>query len=241
MPLDVNGTTIFVDTRTLTQRELDECPHIILTSQHPWDPHSVWFPRTSRYVQEEVEMRQSNIGAVGSQPKYSEANIYNFEEGGDNVTVLFDMDDMSRRIISSAKVTEIPRMVSNVTIQDVLSARTLSSKGRHTDLSSEDLSEWWNVVIGQAKETINRTYQLFVRSVVMPLSRHYQSDRIFHKQRLCVKWYTYTMDGRIESIDGNRYAQVFKNKAQFVQVYHMDKKSKAGYALRTFINEIGVP
>ena len=49
------------------------------------------------------------------------------------------------------------------------------------------------------------------------------------------------MDGRIESIGGNRYAQVFTNKAKFVQVYPMDKKSKAGDALQTFINEIGVP
>ena len=49
------------------------------------------------------------------------------------------------------------------------------------------------------------------------------------------------MGGRIQSIDGNRYVQVFTKKAQFVKVYPMDKKSKAGDALQTFINEIGVP
>ena len=97
MSINVNGTTIFADTRTPTQRELDKCPHIILTLQHPWDPHSVSLPRTSLSVQEGVEMRRSNIGAVGSQPKYSESNMYNFEEDGDNGTVLFDVDDMSRR------------------------------------------------------------------------------------------------------------------------------------------------
>ena len=49
------------------------------------------------------------------------------------------------------------------------------------------------------------------------------------------------MGGRIQSIDGNRYVQVFTKKAQFVKVYPMDKKSKSGDAFRTFVNEIGVP
>ena len=75
----------------------------------------------------------------------------------------------------------------------------------------------------------------------MPLSRHYQSDRIFHKQRLGGKWYADTMDGRIKSINSNPYAQVFTKKSQFVQVFPMDKKYKAGDALQTFINKIGVP
>ena len=97
MPLDVNGITIFAYKRTLTQRELDKSPHIILTLQHPWDPHSVRLPRTYSSVQDEVETRQSNISAVDSRPKYYEANMYKFEEDGDNGTVLFDVDDMSRR------------------------------------------------------------------------------------------------------------------------------------------------
>ena len=164
-------------------------------------------------------MPQINIGAVGSRPKYSKENMYNFEEDGDNGPVLFDIDDMSRRIISSAKVTEIPRMISNVTIQYVPSARMFSSKGRHIDVSAEDLSKRWHIGIGQENETIKITYQKFVQSTVMPLSRRYRSDRIFHKQRIGGKWYTDTMDGRIESIDGKRYAQVFTNKAQFVQLY----------------------
>ena len=65
--------------------------------------------------------------------------MYNFEEDGDNGTVFFDMDEMLRKIISSEKVTEIPRMVSNVTTQYVPSAMPFSSKGRNTDVSAEEL------------------------------------------------------------------------------------------------------
>ena len=64
---------------------------------------------------------------------------------------------------------------------------------------------------------------------------------MFHKQRLGGKWYTDTMDGRVTSVDRNWYAQVFANKTMFTQVYPMDLKSNAGDALRTFINDIGMP
>ena len=88
---------------------------------------------------------------------------------------------------------------------------------------------------------MKQTTQKFVRSEVMPLARRYRANRIFHKQRHGGKWYTDTMDGRVTSVDGNRYAQVFADKTMFDQVYPMDSKSKAGDALRTFINDVGVP
>ena len=75
----------------------------------------------------------------------------------------------------------------------------------------------------------------------MPFTRRYRADRKFHKKRLGGKWYTDTMDGCVTSVDGNRYAQVFDNKIMFAQVYPMDSKSKAGDALKTFINDVGVP
>jgi hypothetical protein len=49
------------------------------------------------------------------------------------------------------------------------------------------------------------------------------------------------MDGRCKSLEGNRYAQVFANKAYFSRMYPMDSKSKAGDALRLFCQEFGVP
>jgi len=49
------------------------------------------------------------------------------------------------------------------------------------------------------------------------------------------------MDARNKSLEGNRYAQVFANKAYFSRLYPMDSKSKAGDALRLFCQEFGVP
>ena len=83
--------------------------------------------------------------------------------------------------LSSAQVTEGPRTVSVVEIQDVSTARTFESTKRHTDVSAEDLSEQWHIGIGQAAETLKCMYQKFVRSVIMPLARRNHVNRIFHK------------------------------------------------------------
>ena len=49
------------------------------------------------------------------------------------------------------------------------------------------------------------------------------------------------MDARCKSLEGNKYAQVFANKAYFSCIYPMDSKSKAGDALCLFWQDIGVP
>ena len=49
------------------------------------------------------------------------------------------------------------------------------------------------------------------------------------------------MDGRVKSLYGNQYAQVFFNGTYFAEIYPMDKKADAGQALKTFMMELGVP
>jgi hypothetical protein len=46
IPLTAEGTTIFLQGRTPTDKELQQCRHITLTSKSPWNPHDVLFPRT---------------------------------------------------------------------------------------------------------------------------------------------------------------------------------------------------
>ena len=53
--------------------------------------------------------------------------------------------------------------------------------------------------------------------------------------------YTDTMDGQHESLDGNKYAQVFATDFHFSAVYLMESKGLAGNALKQFIADFGVP
>ena len=49
------------------------------------------------------------------------------------------------------------------------------------------------------------------------------------------------MDGRVLSLSGNRYAQVFANSGYFSKLYPMATKGEAGDALKRFCLEFGVP
>ena len=80
-----------------------------------------------------------------------------------------------------------------------------------------------------------------MRSALLPLSRRYRVDRMFHWKSIAGEWSTDTIDGRYKSLDGNRYAQVFANRNYFSRIYPMDSKAKAGDALRTFCQKFGVP
>ena len=64
---------------------------------------------------------------------------------------------------------------------------------------------------------------------------------MFSRKTLSGDWSTDTMDGRVKSLEGNKYAQVFANKAYFSRIYPKDSKGRAGDALRLFCQEFGVP
>ena len=53
--------------------------------------------------------------------------------------------------------------------------------------------------------------------------------------------YTDTLNGKVTSLDGNKYAKVFATSDFFATVYPMDTKAKAGDALKEFITDFGVP
>ena len=115
------------------------------------------------------------------------------------------------------------------------------SSERHTDVSPEDISERWFISLKQASNTLKNTTQRLLRSALLPLSRCYRTDGMFHMKRLTEDWSTDTLDGRTKSLDGNRYAQVFASKNYFSKIYPMDSKAKAGDALKIFCKEFGVP
>jgi hypothetical protein len=54
LPLTSKGTILFANTRTPTDNELSTCRHIVLSSEHTWDPQNVRFPEASRTVEEEI-------------------------------------------------------------------------------------------------------------------------------------------------------------------------------------------
>jgi hypothetical protein len=238
MPLSTKGTPLGVATRTPTDHELHTCPHFALSSEHEWDPQNVCFPKASRTVEEEISR---TIGAVTTQSDDFRLidKTYNSEDR------LFDLGTLAQRLIASVKVQTVPRRQEasqvEVELQDVPQAKSFQFKGRHSLVSPEDLSERWQIGLEQARETLKQTTQRLARSAVMPLARRYRADIMFQTKRLDGMWASDTIDGRVKSMDGNRYGQVFSNGKLFAEIYSMVRKADAGMALKTFILELRVP
>ena len=233
MELAMAGTVVYADTFTPSEQELHDCPHIILSSPHAWDPHKVLFPKAKRSLDEEVGLLRllSAVNSTGGR----ESSLLPYED-----ELVFSLDRMNRRI-SGLKVLELGKPSIDPGKSDVPARNAFQSTDRHTDVTPQDLSERWGISISTAAKTLKKTTQKFLRSAILPLSRRYRTDRVFSRKTLQGDWSTDTMDARSKSLEGNRYAQVFSNKAFFSRIYPMDSKRKAGDALRMFCQEFGVP
>jgi hypothetical protein len=55
MELSMDGTIVYTNTHMPTDKELSECPYVILSSSNPWIPMKVQFPcNGKRTLEEEV-------------------------------------------------------------------------------------------------------------------------------------------------------------------------------------------
>ena len=243
MQLFMDGTIVFVETFSPSDHELRTCPHIHLSSAHPWNPARVKFPKCNITLEEEVGGTRYLSSVSMNGECWMEEVMHDYHSD-------FCLNSINRAI-ASMKVTHdvtshnkdnLTRDESIDTGQsDVPLLKTFQSSNRHSDVSPEELSERWGISVATAAKTLKKTTQKFLRSAILPLARRYRTDRVFTRKTLAGDWSTDTMDGRCKSLEGNRYAQVFANKAYFSHIYPMDSKSKAGDALRLFCQEFGVP
>ena len=95
------------------------CQHIVLSSQHEWNPHIIKFPKALKSLEEEIEYRRSIVSIIRPVP-----------------AVLCDNDDKDnairgyqRRLIASVKVTSAVIVnISAIALDYVPTARTFVSK-----------------------------------------------------------------------------------------------------------------
>ena len=259
IPLSIQGTVIFVNTRTPTEVELCECPHITLTSSKTWDPHNIKFPEPTTVIEDNqfvVKACKSNYSkrnddiintkmvsaakVLGEEHSIFPMPAEEFVEPGLHDSS-YNIAFLSRRLISMARLTDIPHQQVGADTNDVPSTKTFVSKDRHPVVSAESISERWFIGIDNAAQTYKVTTQKGVRSAILPLSRRYRADRHFNRPTLKGKWYTDYMFGRTKSLDGNIGAQVFANREYFCTAYPTDSKKFCGKALQTFCKEFGAP
>lgn len=232
------GTNIYIDTWTPTQKDLEEYRHIVMTSDKPWDPHEVQFPSPSHYDIEDLESR--NVRAVVTRTGYSASGDYDYGNSYVKPLKIFDIKTFNARIMKSQK--------ANVKIShgplhedELMPRKTFVSSGRHSNTTPEDLSEVWNISVGQAKMTLEATTQHHSRSAVLPLSRRYRMDRMYEPKRLRSDMASDTMDPRGMGLHGDKYCQVFGNKQMFAEAIPIQSKADCHVALKQFIRDFGAP
>ena len=162
----------------------------------------------------------------------AECNCSDTEPGLLQISSIYCLHEMTKTLISQRNIEAV----------DVQERKTFKSNERHTSITSDQLSERWNIGMKQAQQTLRVTTQRGVRTAILPLSRRYRTDRMFNQKKLRnQKFYTDTLFGRCKSISSNTCAQIFANNSYFVKAYPMDQKSMAGQALRQFVRDYRVP
>jgi len=167
MPLYMDGTIVYADTHSPSDKELESCPHIIMSSPHPWNPHTVKFPTCERTLEDEV----------GGLRFISELNVTPSHLPLEDNESIFNLDLMSRRI-SGMRVFNYdndnlpPSTDSGAT--DLQLPNTFTSSDRHSDVTPQDLSSRWGISIPTTVKTLKHTTQRFLRSALLPLGQQYQ-------------------------------------------------------------------
>jgi hypothetical protein len=112
---------------------------------------------------------------------------------------------------------------------------------RHLSVTYENLSCKWSIGLKTAKQTLQVTTQLGIRTAAHPLHRGYCVDHL-HRNRRCLNghWFNYTLFSKVISIQGNTCAQVLTN-GSFTTVHPLDSKAKVAQALTKFADNVGIP
>lgn len=176
IPLHSAGTTIFLDTRSPTGRELQECQHVYLTSKQEWNPNNVCFPDSSTRLEE--GKLTARIDAIRAESRHGHYCSQCEEQQNCNCckNISLSPPELVERMIAEVRVENV--------LEDVPMRRTFVSNERHTRVSPAELSERWGIGLTQATNTIQVTTQKGMRSAILLLSRRYRADRVFERPLL---------------------------------------------------------
>jgi hypothetical protein len=121
IPFKSLGTTIYFNSRYPTDYEMDTYPHVVLTSDVPWDPSGLAMPGGSTNDRLVHKVQSLQFHGVNRHHQMYETDCITYSNFGDTEQLQLE------RIIQSVNVSE------------------LYSSARHSQYSPEHISRIWNV------------------------------------------------------------------------------------------------
>ena len=217
IPFDIEGASVHFVSRTPTRGEIESLPHVVITSEEPWE----------KILQTRLPRRRQMAGTLVAPkpaipPHETDANL-------GAISTVFDEQAGLRTILATN--TKFER-------RDIA---TVTAVERHSKHSPETLAKMWKIGLQTAKDTMRVTTQHGIRHALHPISRRYRVDHIhLHRNRLHGNFFFDTMESKITSLRGNTVAHVLTNGA-FCKVMPSPSKKYAGESLRVFSRDVGIP
>ena len=141
IPLITSGTNIFLESFTHTQTKVDNCLHVHLTLDTKWNPHTVQLAST-QHMKAECDCSDTEPGLL-------------------QISSIYCLHEMTKTLISQRNIEAV----------DVQERKTFKSNERHTSITSDQLSERWNIGMKQAQQTLRVTTQQGMQSAILPLAK----------------------------------------------------------------------
>ncbi len=252
LPFTSEGSTSYFDSRRPSAADLENpaFEHITLTDdQIPWDPLNVVLSPFRPYGDQNVSINAIRSEALNQEPVSEIDFILN------TVSSALVPNEMEIRMVSAVKVNEgkstkyeqsskiASVRTSNVRLVNGRRVMQTASSTRHSTITPEHVSTYFNVGLNKAHQVIRTTTADGIRRAVQPLRRRYRVDHLdLHSEYLNGKWTMDWLSTRAKSISGDSGAFVITN-GNFVETYPQPdhKGAQAATALKDFMRDVGTP
>ncbi len=256
IPLQLHGVLSYFPIRcpTVEEYEDDKIPQFELTAAGAeWDPYDGDF---SRLEASTLDFRGHIIGSIATKSDFGPMAMRQVdpvgvedlqlleEHYGRQTSLGYTQEAFDEHHLAEALESRVN--VSLVETRPVDGCRRVSqvhSGPRVGGVDHVTLAKRWKISLQKARDTVRRTTQRGIRTVLHPtLSRRFRTnDRHLRYRRMPCNLYSDTMFSSVLSSRGNKCAQIFASDFGWSRAFPMERKGLAHEALSLLFQRDGVP
>lgn len=229
LPLQLEGSTVYLETRAPTDQEVETCRRVELTSDAVWDPNSEHFAHDEAVASEQsIDLPPDVMRTVSS---------VSCSTGTSNLCAIRSILESEFYLPFGSEGLETDDLVGSFGVAK------LRSTNRQSKVTKEDLSQLWQIGLEAAERTLRATTQRGVRTITRPLTRRLRTRQEHLRYHvLNCQFYTDTLFSKVKTLEGNTCGQLYVTDFDFVYFYPMRSKSEAKYSLDALVRHVnGTP